>query len=582
MKEAGLTFCVFILATSFGVWSGRVAAAADANTAKVKQRQTVCVEQWDVVPAAEVNIPKLTSAEVLAGVEKYINMNKSLHSWEAEYSVVWRQAPHVMHRTSSPGSSQPISVPEIVETREVKIISAGDKWLYEDKKKSENKTVNSRYVSNSKSVTGLWEDQKASQIWAADKWNGISWDVTNFMPWLPSNPVLAHAASFPDFNDILISPDTELLSWYTRVNGHVCYVIELVITAQHPLFKTPEELDAWKKGHPKEVETWLKAKTEAAWLCDPRVKSGDVRTATVTTHLAIDPEFGFAIVRWARGLQNETPQVRTSLFPQSEIIYRDFQKIGNEIYSPCEMTYAEYSIAGEGQKDIHTETKLHITNFAVDKTYPPEMFELKIPEGYSIIDANSGVVYTVGDSNEKIDALLAGARARDAFYAKLSDGPSPFLEASQWFNSKPIRLSDYKGREIILHFWAIGCKPCVHDLPRLQEQYGHALESSSGPLFISIHHFAEGRDLQQLQDMIKKYGITFPVMVDSGGDKQWPIGKTHKKYQVDGWPTNIKIDSDGHFAGVVENQLINTASRWLKKVDSNGLSGENAKNKKVN
>jgi peroxiredoxin len=326
----------------------------------------------------------------------------------------------------------------------------------------------------------------------------------------------------------------------------------------------------------------LKAKTEAEWLCDSRAKSGDVRMVKATTRLAIDPELGFAIVRWARGLQNETPHALTSLFPKSEIIYMDFQKIGKEIYSPREMTYAEYSFAGEGQKKIHAETALHITNFAVDKTYPPEMFELKIPEGYSIIDANSRVVYTVGDSNETIDALLAGARARDAFYAKLSDGPSPSLEASQWFNSKPIRLSDYKGREILLHFWTIGCSPCVRDLPRLQEQYGRTLESSSGPLFISIHTFAEGRDLQQLQDMIKKYGITFPVMVDSSGDAQWPIGKTHKKYQVDGWPTNIKIDSDGHFAGLVDNPLINTTSRWLKNADSNSSFGGKAKNKKVN
>jgi peroxiredoxin len=576
MNKAGLTFCVFLLATSFGVWSGRVAAAADANTAKVKQAQTVCVEQWDAVPAAEVNIPKLTRAEVLAGVEKYINTNKSLHSWEAEYSVMWRQAPYVIQHLASPsGSPQGTTMPEITRKTEARIISNGGKWLYEDKKESENKTVNShsRYVSNGKSVTGLWEDQKTAQVWTADKWNGISWTetVAEFMPWLPSKPVFAQAAHFPNYQDILISQDTELMPWYTRVNGHVCYVIELVVTAQHPLFKTPEELDAWKKGHPKEVETWLKAKTETGWLSDSRAKSGDVRTVKATTRLAIDPEFGFAIVRWARGLQNETPHALTSLFLKSEIIYMDFQKLGKEIYSPREMTYTEYSLAGEGQKKIHAETALHITNFAVDKTYPPEMFELKIPEGYSIIDANSGVVYTVGDSNETIAALLVGARARDVFYAKLSDGPAPSLEASQWFNSKPIRLSDYKGREIILHFWSIGCKPCVHDLPRLQEQYGRTLESSSGPLFISIHPFAEGKDLQQLQDMIKKYGITFPVMVDSGGDKQWPIGKTHKKYQVDGWPTNIKIDSDGHFAGVVDNQLINTTSRWLKSADSNGL-----------
>jgi thiol-disulfide isomerase/thioredoxin len=296
--------------------------------------------------------------------------------------------------------------------------------------------------------------------------------------------------------------------------------------------------------------------------------------------LAIDPKSGFAIVRWAKGLESETPRIRTSLFPRDEIIYRDLQGINKEIYSPREMKYTEYALAGEGQRNIHTETTLRITNFVIDKTYPPEMFETKIPEGYSITDVDKGIVYTAGDSNETLAILLAGVQARDVFYAKLSEGPAPSLETSQWFNTKPIFLSDYTGREIILHFWSIGCGPCVHELPRLQEQYGQTLKSSSGPLFISIHRFAEGKDLEQLKEMIKKYGITFPVMVDSVGDKQWPIGKTHKKYHNDVWPTNIKIDPNGHFAGVAEKLLINTASRWIQNVETNGTSGETEKMKK--
>jgi hypothetical protein len=58
-------------------------------------------------------------------------------------------------------------------------------------------------------------------------------------------------------------------------------------------------------------------------------------------------------------------------------------------------------------------------------------------------------------------------------------------------------------------------------------------------------------------------------MVDSGGDPQWPIGKTHRKYHVDGWPTDFKIDNSGHFAGFTEKRPINASSRWMKNVDSN-------------
>ena len=194
--------------------------------------------------------------------------------------------------------------------------------------------------------------------------------------------------------------------------------------------------------------------------------------------------------------------------------------------------------------------------------YNPEFFEVHLPLGYSVVDADRGISYVVGDSEEKNDALVTAAKAREDFYNKLRSEEAPGLEYSEWINSKPIRLADQKGRPIILHFWGLECAPCMHELPQLQKQYGHVLADTSSPLFISIHPFANGNELRQLKKTIEKHGITFPVMVDAPdlGGRSW--GKTFKKYMIFGIPKEVKIDEKSHFVEI-DRGYIGTGSQWL-------------------
>jgi len=103
----------------------------------------------------------------------------------------------------------------------------------------------------------------------------------------------------------------------------------------------------------------------------------------------------------------------------------------------------------------------------------------------------------------------------------------------------------------------------MHELPQLQEQYGHTVESASEPLFISIHPFVDGEYLRQLKNIIDKYGITFPVMMDSPGAERPFWGKTSKSYRVSSVPTEVRISQNGHFAEI-DNELITANSWWFK------------------
>ncbi len=53
----------------------------------------------------------------------------------------------------------------------------------------------------------------------------------------------------------------------------------------------------------------------------------------------------------------------------------------------------------------------------------------------------------------------------------LPSGESPHRienTAYEDLDGNPVRLSDYKGKKIILHFWATWCKPCIEEMPSLK------------------------------------------------------------------------------------------------------------------
>lgn len=98
-----------------------------------------------------------------------------------------------------------------------------------------------------------------------------------------------------------------------------------------------------------------------------------------------------------------------------------------------------------------------------------------------------------------------------------------------------IKLSDYKGKVVLLDFWASWCTPCREEFPFLIDLYNE----NKGKDFIVL---AINLD-EQLADMkkfISKLGtkVPFPVIVDKEG-------KIPAIYNVEAMPTSIFIDKRG-------------------------------------
>ena len=96
-----------------------------------------------------------------------------------------------------------------------------------------------------------------------------------------------------------------------------------------------------------------------------------------------------------------------------------------------------------------------------------------------------------------------------------------------------IKLSDLRGKAVLLNFWATWCPPCRAEMPFIQGAFEELAEGDYAVLAVNI-----GETASVVDDFMREQGYTFPVAMDSTG------GITDK-YRVRGIPTSFFIDKQG-------------------------------------
>jgi|YelNatPaOPRAMG01_1025707.scaffolds.fasta_scaffold315393_2 peroxiredoxin len=100
-------------------------------------------------------------------------------------------------------------------------------------------------------------------------------------------------------------------------------------------------------------------------------------------------------------------------------------------------------------------------------------------------------------------------------------------------DGKEIKLSDFKGKKIILNFWATWCPPCRAEIPDFVKFYNENKNK------VEIIGIAVGSKENEVIEIIKKYKITYPVCIsDKNIEKLYgPINMV---------PTSFIIDEKGY------------------------------------
>jgi peroxiredoxin len=141
---------------------------------------------------------------------------------------------------------------------------------------------------------------------------------------------------------------------------------------------------------------------------------------------------------------------------------------------------------------------------------------------------------------------------------------APELEETDgWVNSKPLKLSDLRGKVVAFHFWAFNCINCVHNLPHYnawQRKF-----ASRGLVVIGMHtpETAAERDRSALEEKIREHQIAYPVASDheNGNWRAWANSM---------WPSVYLVDKRGR-----------VRYWWYGELSWQGAQGEAAMRKRI-
>lgn len=108
-------------------------------------------------------------------------------------------------------------------------------------------------------------------------------------------------------------------------------------------------------------------------------------------------------------------------------------------------------------------------------------------------------------------------------------------EIPQSASLESLRLEKYKGKMVILNFWASWCPPCKAEMPdfqRFYETYGEEVQ------IIAVNMSHTEKSLYDGQAYMVDHGYTFPMVLD-------PDGKISGAFDIKSIPTTLILNKDG-------------------------------------
>jgi len=131
------------------------------------------------------------------------------------------------------------------------------------------------------------------------------------------------------------------------------------------------------------------------------------------------------------------------------------------------------------------------------------------------------------------------AFAVPANHSTLASVPAPKIGALApdftlpGLDGTPVRLSDLRGKTVLINFWATWCGPCRKEFPELVKLVQQQGDRGLVVLAVDV---SESRD--DVARFAQEFGATFPIVLDSDSS-------VVQSYRLIGLPTSLFVDRDG-------------------------------------
>jgi thiol-disulfide isomerase/thioredoxin len=117
----------------------------------------------------------------------------------------------------------------------------------------------------------------------------------------------------------------------------------------------------------------------------------------------------------------------------------------------------------------------------------------------------------------------------------LEGNPAPDFTLST-LEGESVKLSDYKGKKVILNFWATWCPPCKAEMPHMQNFYEQNKDNGIEIVAVNLTNLDNGKDA--IENFAKDNQLIFSIPLDEKGT----IGMQYQAFTI---PTSYIIDSTG-------------------------------------
>ena len=100
-------------------------------------------------------------------------------------------------------------------------------------------------------------------------------------------------------------------------------------------------------------------------------------------------------------------------------------------------------------------------------------------------------------------------------------------------NGKTVSLSAFKGKVVLLNFWATWCPPCRAEMPALNK-----LSNALKPRGLEVIAVSTDRSINDIKGFLENHRVDFPILFDTDRSAA-------KQYRVFSMPTTFLIDRNG-------------------------------------
>lgn len=155
----------------------------------------------------------------------------------------------------------------------------------------------------------------------------------------------------------------------------------------------------------------------------------------------------------------------------------------------------------------------------------------------------------VSDDGEGVDD-----RPSDTAHARMIGKESPDFDLLK-IDGTPCQLKDYRGKVVIIDFWASWCGPCIRSMPMLLEVSREYHDLGVELILINVE---EPED--RIRKFLERIEVTPTVAMDSDGS-------VSKQYAVSGIPQTVIVDRDGGIANILVGASDESENKLRKTLD---------------